>query len=644
MKCLLLLLAFGSFQAFSNRIDSLVQEYANMPLSEAKVERGNELVVELSDIYWPNTVVLAKANLAIAIQLKNPTAIAESTSKLGWAWDFLGNGDSAVFYYQKALLLFTDLQNEKKIADNTNNIGVSYYYYGNHEKALEFYKKTEILYQNLKDSSGLSKVYNNLGLLNNRLNNPEQAVYYLQKSKEIKIARSDSLGLLNTLSNIALSYQYNRQFDESLDYSKKTIALGRLLKNDYAISTEEANMALTYKELGDIKSAESLYLSAIDYLESNGKLEDLVRVYMNLSIMYQESNQNQKAIVYLDECLKIELTAHTKLNLFKALELTHANLKNWQKSYEYSILIREIEDSLYLERQSSLIAKLNANYRIDSTVAAEQLATELEIQKREQSELLINKEKRINQYLIVLVFFFIIVVGFLIYFYRGKIKTQRILEDKNLQIEAALDQNKLLVKEVHHRVKNNLQVISSLLRLQSRTLEDVASQKVMADAQDRVNSMAILHQKLYQQNDISRINVKEYIFELTKELKDSHETENSKIKYQLEIEDILLDVDFVIPLGLIVNELLLNSFKHVMHANGDLNISITIIRRETVLNLIFKDNGNKINDVNKLESSNGFGLKLIRSLAIKFKTKPEFRIENGLVVELSFHDYKNILT
>ena len=137
----------------------------------------------------------------------------------------------------------------------------------------------------------------------------------------------------------------------------------------------------------------------------------------------------------------------------------------------------------------------------------------------------------------------------------------RKVEKQKAVIEKSLDEKEFLLKEIHHRVKNNLQVISSLLNLQSRTVDDEKVQSALNEGRNRVRSMAIIHQNLYQKDNLAGISMSTYLGELSQEIVDSYSV-NQVVNVSLDIEDIHLDVDTAVPIGLIVNELVSNSMKY----------------------------------------------------------------------------------
>jgi PAS domain S-box-containing protein len=185
-------------------------------------------------------------------------------------------------------------------------------------------------------------------------------------------------------------------------------------------------------------------------------------------------------------------------------------------------------------------------------------------------------------------------------------------------IEAQLKEKEMLLKEVHHRVKNNLQIISSLLSLQTRTLDE-ESKDVLMESRTRIHSMALIHEKLYQSADLTRIDLKEYIDELSKFLYRSYGIETQRIRFDLVCDGIFIDLDKAIPCGLMLNEIVSNCLKHAFPAQISGETCIRLQTEGDTLRLMAQDNGvGTPEDVNS-HNGNSLGLRMIRSLVSQLR-------------------------
>lgn len=195
------------------------------------------------------------------------------------------------------------------------------------------------------------------------------------------------------------------------------------------------------------------------------------------------------------------------------------------------------------------------------------------------------------------------------------IKAHHRLYKNQREIMVRMNEKETLLKEIHHRVKNNLQTISSLLSLQSKSIEDKKMKSLIKSSQHRVVSMAMIHEMLYMRDDISKIDYKSYIIELCEYLIRSNKGQDSNVKLHLDISDIRLNINTAIPLGLLINEIVTNALKYGIKDNDKGEISIELKKNEDQsYSLKIGDNGAGYPDsVNHLNSKS-LGLKLINNL------------------------------
>lgn len=184
------------------------------------------------------------------------------------------------------------------------------------------------------------------------------------------------------------------------------------------------------------------------------------------------------------------------------------------------------------------------------------------------------------------------------------------------EIKKSLKEKEILLQEIHHRVKNNMQVISSLLTLQSASIEDKKTAEIFRQSQDRIRSMALIHEKLYRTEDFSRIDFKEYIETLTRALFNSYKKDTQRILLKIDVKDVYLNIETAIPLGLIINELISNSLKHAFKQGkkGELCIALSESGKDN-LELRVRDNGVGIPDDFDIRSQNSLGFQIITLLA-----------------------------
>jgi len=200
----------------------------------------------------------------------------------------------------------------------------------------------------------------------------------------------------------------------------------------------------------------------------------------------------------------------------------------------------------------------------------------------------------------------------------------------------SIKEKEILLQEIHHRTKNNLLVIASLLNLQSRYIKDKASKDMFRESQNRARSMAIIHERLYQSTDLKRINFGEYISSLVTELFHTYNTEPSLTKLKIDADDILIDIDTSIPLGLIVNELITNCLLHAFPDGNIGEIQVDFHQESDQYQLTVKDNGIGFPDDIDFKNTDSLGLLMINSLTDQIDGLIELDNSDGTEIKITF--------
>lgn len=282
-------------------------------------------------------------------------------------------------------------------------------------------------------------------------------------------------------------------------------------------------------------------------------------------------------------------------------------------------------DAVVLNRQiySEDLSKALANFQTQQAIKEKELALDF-------------AEKKSTLYIIIASLISLVLFFTTFLLIKNKKQTKQ-LHKQNLLINKALNENKLLVKEIHHRVKNNFQMVSSLLDLQTRGIEDKKAKELAIEGQNRIKSMALIHQKLYQKED-GLINFSDFLKKLVTQIKELN-LNDKEVEVTLNTDSLNLDVDTAIPLGLIVNELLTNAFKYALEENKTNIIKINVEKKsEESYELIFSDNGKGIQKEIDVNSAKSLGLKLINRLTKQLNGEISYQYNNGAVFTITFKD------
>jgi PAS domain S-box-containing protein len=192
-------------------------------------------------------------------------------------------------------------------------------------------------------------------------------------------------------------------------------------------------------------------------------------------------------------------------------------------------------------------------------------------------------------------------------------------------VRTALREKETLLKEIHHRVKNNLQITSSLLRLQLGTVTDPTARHVLQESQDRIRSMALVHEMLYRSADLSRVDFGPYVRTLTEQLFRAHSVDSRHIAFRVDIPSLVLSVDLAMPLGLIINELVANSLKHAFPEGQGGSIEIKLRVQDGSFELLVRDNGVGLGRTAPPEKKTTLGLQLVRTLTEQLAGRLQWR-------------------
>ncbi|MDB6156044.1 MAG: hypothetical protein JWL90_4497, partial [Chthoniobacteraceae bacterium] len=213
------------------------------------------------------------------------------------------------------------------------------------------------------------------------------------------------------------------------------------------------------------------------------------------------------------------------------------------------------------------------------------------------------------------------------------------VDQRTMQLRRSLEKEELLRKEVHHRVKNNLQVISSLLYLQSLDSRDPGTQEVLRESQSRTRTIALIHEKLYQSSDVKQIDFDVYTRQLAASLIDSYQPKRGSVRLNIRAEGVLLSPDVAVPCGLIINELVSNALKYAFpeQTGGEIEIDFHPAQ-DGFFKLRVRDTGRGLPAGFDLGKTSTLGVRLVRDLTLQLNGTVEFKSENGTVVNITFPD------
>jgi PAS domain S-box-containing protein len=218
-----------------------------------------------------------------------------------------------------------------------------------------------------------------------------------------------------------------------------------------------------------------------------------------------------------------------------------------------------------------------------------------------------------------------------------KLRRQHEIEVKNTQLGKSIKEKNILLQEVHHRVKNNMAVISSMIALQSNTITNTHMKELLQSSQNRIQSMTMVHENIYKNESLSEVNVNTYVLELIESLMQSFDLFDNQIELNIDVLDINLELDLLIPLGMIINEIVSNSFKYAYREEKIFELSVILKNIDSdKMYMNISDNGPGFNDDETEAKEGSIGLMLIRGLVDQIDGRLEISTEDRTVYEIYF--------
>lgn len=623
---------FG-FNNFSK--DSLLTLISASNSSAAKIDWIIDVSVihsdnlELDSATYYATMALSEAKSTFLVEEQG-----ESYYALGYAYDMVGKLKEAFKYYELARLSFEPLNKPLLVAKAMNAKGAAAYYAGDFDLAIKYYM-VALEYDeehNLLEEQG--DVLNNIALVYGDYGKYVESLKMFKRTLIINKTVRDTHGVAQAYSAIGSGYYLLDDFENSIKYIDSSINLFGLLKDTVLQARSYGFKGKSYIKLkNDFVNARANCLKAVELFKTNPYQTMQFDNLLVLGEIELAAENNIVAKNYFQEARDlIDGTERNdkKLQVSKHLKHTYNILGDYKQAYavseEYDQLFKKVQD---IEKQK-FVEDLQTKYDTD------QKEKQIQIQELELSQT--SNEKKI---FMMLSFLFAIALLSSIAFVVQKIRTNKKLAAQQTIIEKALLEKDVLLREIHHRVKNNLQVISSLLSLQGRYTNDPNIEAAIREGKDRVKSMSLIHQNLYQRDNLTGVDVQDYFSKLFKSLFTSYNIRPDKIKLSLNIETLNLELDSIVPIGLVVNELVSNSLKHAFPDDRSGTITVSLKEQNETIVLVVQDDGIGF-DIDNLNDSESIGYTLIDTFKNKLNADVEINGERGTKITLQIKKYNKV--
>lgn len=541
-------------------------------------------------------------------QTNNDSIIMDTYNKLRRA-TYYSDQKSSKKYTQKFFEFATKRNDSFNQALGNYYLGNANVVEGNYESAIQFYFKSADYFEKKRDSARLSSVLNGIGASYENSGNDSLSLKYFKRSQKISKSIGDLRRSAIALNNIGNIYKNRGDLEIAKTYMERAVEDISTTNRIEYITTITNNLAYTYLDLKQIDKATPLFKKVIKTIDSTSDMYSYASAIRGLGNVAIFEGNNKEGLKHLKNAYlkyKVNSFFDEELDIMPELINAHELNKNYKQGLLLANKYQKLKDSIFTEQKDKNLSEALQKYETEKKDTQLKLL-QVETEKKEQ-------ENRIYIILAVAGLFVACLLGY--FSYKNREKNKTLAKQKSL-LEDTLDEKNALLKEVHHRVKNSFQIVSSLLYLQSENIEDKEAKIAIKEAENRVRSMVLIHQKLYSKDELVGINTKDYFHDLTKDIFESHQFQEKTITYELDVEPLILDLETITPMGLIVNELIINTIKHAfISINETSKLSITFTRQANELLLTVKDNGKGFKGEIK---NNSFGIKLIKALSKKLK-------------------------
>ncbi|MDT0555280.1 tetratricopeptide repeat-containing sensor histidine kinase [Patiriisocius hiemis] len=532
---------------------------------------------------------------------QNATSVYKKTiqTHIDNAWEYtLNENDSALIYAEKALQLSKKNKYPFGIAMALESKGLYHEIVtGNYDLASGYYFEG-IRICETNNLAYASSIYHSLGVMFHTSDNYNKALEYYNIAYNRAKKDKDSVLQKKCLINLGSIHSSLQNYEKAKVFMLESLRLDKRRELDYNI----------YANLGNLFIRQKQYKKAIPYLEKSVKVTP-------------DNLDSEKNLMYLIEA-KAALRDSTGMQpkirraIIEAENITALRAKSnlYDALSKYFYAFEDYKTAIdYHKKYQAAFVEIKEKQR-DQTVY--DIETKYQTEKKERE--LERKKANETLFIIIVIFLAILLTLVTLFYIKNRKKNQLLGKQKNL-LESTVEEKNTLLKEIHHRVKNNLQVISSLLSLQQRQLKDPKASQAMQVGRDRVKAMALIHQNLYQDTQIIGIETSDYVNKLANNLVQNYKTEDKLIEVKVNVDSIKVDVDTIIPLGLIINELISNALKYAFtdQPTGRIDVSLTSNNNSLILSIA--DNGKGLPENFSVNQISSTGFRLIKAFSDKLK-------------------------
>lgn len=546
--------------------------------------------------------------------------------------------EKGLIYAKEALLLSQKVKDTILMVKSANKLAILEKENNDNTSALRTILKSLNWAKGLNKDTLVANTQLVAGHVYSNLQKEQAAIYNYKECLRFFKSVNDSSGISYTYSGLGIVYYDNKKYDDALN--------NYLNAEIYWANNEDAlkadlwnNIGALYIEKNDFENARYYYNKALSFYKSENWSSEVSMVYYNLGELFLKENKIENAKECFNKSLAIgkKIGSYTEIVwAYHGLYLTAKKAKQLHQALKYYEQYTSLKDSIHNMQNQREVKELEALFNQEKQlkkIKDQQL-------KIVQSEKKVESEKLKNLIFIAFIIFILILLVLGFYHFQKSKKQNKALKEHQIIIGNALKEKELLLKEIHHRVKNNLQVISSLLNLQHNAVDNELTRYVIDETQNRINAIALVHQKLYQSQNIGKIDFSAYLTELVEQQRLIYKNEEMKVSCIVNAPTkIKLHLDIAVSLGLIVSELITNAFKYAFNDSNDhiLNVTLKTIKDNTY-ELVIRDNGPGLPQEFENGEQESLGMDLVKILTEQIDGKLLIKNDNGAYFSITFQN------
>ena len=629
------LMAIQSSPAQDRKIDSLLSRLNTDKADTNKVKDLYRLCNEyrLTGDYETG-LTYGKQAVSLAQNLKFKRGVASSYNNMGIIYMFQNNFAEAMTCYESALKIYKEDKNNTGVAKAYGNMSGIYMYLGNYPEALKINFATLKMQEESKDTSGMASRHNNIGQLFLYQKKYPEALKYFATALKLYESVNDKEGMAIVINNMGIVYMDQHNYPEAL---KNYIAASKIYEeteNKSGLASSFNNIGIIYDKLGNYQESLKNALAGLDLNEKTGNEDGIAASLINVGILYTKLHKPKDAGIYLMKGLELSKkngSIQRIGNAYSGLAVLDSSIGDFKAAYRHYYSYVVYRDSLINEETKQKSMQSSMQYDFDKKEAATKIENDRIVLELEGQ----NKLQQQKQFfMIIFIIVFIILMLVLLFFakraYDNKKKYSEVLSKEN-------EHKELLLREVHHRVNNSLQMISSLLSIQADTTENEEIKEYLLKSENRIHAMSTMHHLLHMGSSKLEVNINAYLGEIVNFYSKVLESKPG-IKLNVNIPSINFHTKTALPLALLMNELLTNSIKYAFPNNEGI-ITISLAKTEND-QWIFKlsDNGIGYNVGDDGGKGTSLGLSLVRLMSRQIGGKTDINHQNGTSFELTFRE------